>query len=349
MLHLIHAIIRALRCLRGALLLLEYWGYLRLKPFSWRGRPSIRVSDDVTIVCITLGTETNYHDVVYRWLACGPKEVIIVTIDARLPQISRLADRIGDPRVLVHSVPKPSARRQYYEGVRRVRTPYFVIADDRSLWSGGTLARIVHPLHDPGIGGATGLQIVGPAIQAGLTAWERFGSLNLVRRNIMHSALAYFNRGQVLNLSGRLSALRTSVFQNDEFYDFFLNEKWLGNPVTTGDDNAFTVWCVRHGWRTWFETSDEVLLVAKVSPSSLYLKQLLRWQRDTIRCYVADLVFSVKKCNARHLLRAVLNLLVYYITDAATLLEMLFLLAVGVGWLRDRHVSPLQYECLNPF
>ena len=82
------------------------------------------------------------------------------------------------------------------------------------------------------------MQKVRPVNGVRFTVWESVGALNLVRRNIIHSSLAYWNNGQVLNLSGRLYIYKTKISENDEFYHVLKNDLWLDKyPIRTGDDS----------------------------------------------------------------------------------------------------------------
>lgn len=142
---------------------------------------------------------------------------------------------------------------------------------------------------------------------------------------MQHATVAYVNRGQVLNISGWLAAFRTRIFQKQAFYDFFLQEKWLRQfPIRTGDDNAFTKWVVREGWETWFENDPNKAAIVLSLPGPVYLKQLLRWQRDTTRHYLSDFYHGFRNAQKRILIRAVTNLIIYYITDASILAELFF-------------------------
>lgn len=276
---------------------------------------------------MTLGSEPGFQEVVRKWLQQDPGAILICTIQEMLEPVQALVDELGDARISVICVARASARRQQWELVRHVKTDFLVMADDRSHWSSDTLQAVLGPFSDPTVAGVTSTQVVRPANGLQLTLWEFFGHLNLQRRNVQHSALAHFFDGQVLNLSGRLSAFRVCVFQTEGFYEHLVNSVWLGRyPMETGDDNAFTTWLLQKGWRTSFVTGDDVVVRAGVSSDSLYLRQLLRWLRDTLRYYIIDLYFSLRTCQARDVRRSVSNFVVYFITDISMVLEIFLLL-----------------------
>lgn len=324
---------RWLRLARLALDLVEYLGYLLLKPVGVDSAPfAAQRRASTTIITATLGTEPHFEKVVRLWLKADPGAVIITTVDAQFSRVKELLDGIGDSRISLYSVDAPSARRQYYESISKVKTTFFVATDDRTRWSHSTLDAILAPFRDPSVGGVTGLQEVRPADGRKLGAWESVGALNLARRNVQHSALTYFNCGQVLNLSGRLSAYRAGIFAEPGFRDAFLSELWLGRyKLNTGDDNTLTTWVVRRGWRTRFQNAEGARVSAGTNKDATYTRQLLRWLRDTMRCYLSDLIFAIRSGERRHLSRAISNMLVYWITDFTTLLEVGFLLLVSIS------------------
>ncbi|KAF2969755.1 hypothetical protein GQX73_g3867 [Xylaria multiplex] len=303
--------------------LVEYWCYRKLAPFSHNTSQDDELLRQVTIVSITLGTEPRYRETISQWLTSNPSAIIIITIKSKYSDLVKLIESYDDSRISLHWVETPSARLQYAKAVQLVKTPLFVIADDRSRWMPGTLNGVLRPLSNTQIGGATVFHGVAPMNDKYFTPWELFGLLNIHRRNVQHATVAFINGGQVLNLSGRLAAFRTNIFQKQAFYDYFVHEKWLGRfAIRTGDDNAFTTWVVREGWETWFENDPNAATTVLSLPSSIYLKQLLRWQRDTARHYLSDLFYGFRSAQKRLIVRAALNIVVYYTTDVSILVEL---------------------------
>lgn len=186
-------------------------------------------------------------------------------------------------------------------------------------------------LSDPAIGGVTVPREITPAPGKRLSGWEAFGALNQVRRRILHSALAYYHDGQVLNLAGGLTGARTSILQSDAYYNELRTETWLGRyKLVTGEDNTCTRFMVQRGWKTGFLNGDEARVFAGVSPDSKYLKQVKRWSRDTARSYLKDVHFALKSGVRRAYVYAFLNIVANYASDAAVLFELGYLLVYTV-------------------
>ena len=317
---------RALRCFRAALDLLQVYGFKALRNTQARRVPGYESkSVPVTVVSCTLGTESRYLATLRSWLSNNPSEVVIVTIDSARDRVTELISRITTHKIHVLSTPEPNFRQQMVLGIRKVKTELLVFADDRTFWGPSTLRSMTDALSDREVGGVMTMQRVIPTATTSLelTSWESFGALNLVRRNINHSFLAYFNNGQVLNLSGRTVAYRTEILQNESLLNAFLHDYWRGKHlIRTGDDNFLTTWTLHHGWKTHFVTNPHASISCSVCPDAAYIRQLLRWSRDTARAYIMDLVWAVKFGGRAHVLRCMLNILCNYMSDFAVLAEI---------------------------
>ena len=308
--------------------LFQYIGYLGLRiPIS--SNQLLTPHEDVTIISATLGEEDDYLDTVATWLIVKPKAIIIVTVDAAVSRITDVISKLGDERILLFTVTKPDIRKQLTKGIQNTTTKLIVLVDDDSRWSPQTLRYLISAFQNPFVGGVNTAQTVRPR-STRFTLWESFGALNLVRRNILHSTVAYFNKGQVLNLSGRTVAYRTAILKNNEFYEAFLNDYWRGKHlIKTGDDSFITSWIVRRGWDTVFLNQPDGAIVTTVNHDVTYLKQVLRWSRDTGRHYWRDLLFAVRTCQPRLCIRSFLNCICNYTTDFSVVGELGFLIVLS--------------------
>ncbi|KAL8833095.1 MAG: hypothetical protein Q9170_004504 [Blastenia crenularia] len=322
---------RWLRYLRLMLDLVEFYGYVRLGHDHRAQGTEDHRPNQFTIISCTLGDQPDYTANVKSWLACDPAAIIIVTIAAKHDNVQTMVETLEDPRIRVYSVKLAGFRRQACEGIRRTTTPFLIVVDDDVRWSLHTLPKISMVFADPVVGGATTIQQVRPSSGHYLTTWESFGALNLVRRNILHSFLAYFVNGHVLNLSGRTTAYRTRILQHEEFYSLFQNDYWRGrHHLRTGDDNFLTSWVVQRGWQTRFVNSQSALITTTVEANSSYLKQLVRWSRDTARGYLRDLRFAVWKGDASFRIYCLMKILANYTSDVAVTVEVGILLVVTI-------------------
>lgn len=309
--------------------LLQYIGFLKLRVSTSSNQP-LTPESDVTVISATLGDEKNYINTVRSWLRCDPTAINIVTVEKAVNRMEALVKKLDDNRVDLYSVKSPDIRRQLVVGMQNTFTKLVVLVDDDSKWSPQTLSCLTYAFAEPSVGGANTTQYVLPRSKD-FTMWESFGALNLVRRNILHSALAYFNNGQVLNLSGRTVAYRTSIIKNDEFFHAFLNDYWRGRYlIRTGDDSFITSWIIRRGWNTAFLNQPNSAIFTTVNDDLTYTNQVLRWSRDTARHYLRDLGFAFEANECRFYTRSFLNWTSNYATDFAVLGELHFLFAVFI-------------------
>lgn len=254
----------------------------------------------------------------------------MITIESAAPRIRALLREIDDDRIVLLTVVNPDIRQQLSIGIQNTNTKLVVLVDDDSKWSKKTLEYLTASFTDPVVGGANTMQMVHGRYRV-LTLWESYGALNLVRRNVLHSYVAFFNSGQVLNLSGRTVAYRTSILQNEEFFTAFLNDYWRGKYLLrTGDDSFITSWIVRRGWKTSFLNQPDAIITTTVNDDFTYLKQVLRWSRDTARHYLRDALFAIRTGRSDMYVRSALNWTANYATDFAVFGEVVFLAIVSL-------------------
>lgn len=307
--------------------MLQYYGYVRHRQ---RAQQSLNFgkfdSAGFTLISLTLGTEPNYLRNIRSWLATDPHRLIVSTTHDRVTQLKALLKEFADEQVFIVSVPRASWRQQCCQALPHVKTPYTVFLDDRVRWRPQLLQLVAKEFSNPSVGGVTTVSTVVPK-NSTFTIWESFGALNIVRRNILNSFLAYFGDGNSLNLSGRTSAYRTRIIQQSEFYHGLQNEYWRGKHlITTGDDNFLTTWILSHGWATGFVSHENARVFANVNGDSSYLKQVTRWSRDTARCYSRDLWQAVRTRNIDFLQRTIMKIVANYSSDLAIIVEVCVLL-----------------------
>lgn len=322
----LNCLCRLLRTFRVCLDLLQLYGFVALR--ARQRRNVLRrdcTSTSATVVSVTLGSEQRYKETLQSWLANQPRQILIITVESSRPRVEVLVRSIGDERLQVFSIPAPDYRRQLIVGIEKVCTDVVVFADDRTYWGSDTLSGLLTALSDSRVGGVNTMQRVvsaGSRPQA-LSIWESFGALNLARRNILHSFLSHFNDGQVLNLSGRTVAYRTRILQDQRFVTAFLNDRWRGKYIMrTGDDNFLTTWILHNGWKTSFVTSSSSIIACSVAPDVVYIRQVLRWSRDTARWYLRDLNWALTHGGRKHLIRCLLNIMCNYLSDVVLIVEI---------------------------
>jgi hyaluronan synthase len=71
--------------------------------------------------------------------------------------------------------------------------------------------------------------------------------------------------------------------------DAWLNEKFLGSPVTWGDDRALTSWLLKTGWKTVFNYRARAFTIVPDTLKKLLVQQL-RWKKS----WIVNFFFTIK-------------------------------------------------------
>ena len=89
-------------------------------------------------------------------------------------------------------------------------------------------------------------------------------------------------------MSGRTSAHRTEILNDESFITGFKNEyldTWIGRfgPLNADDDNFITRWMVEHDHKIRIQYSEEACIQTTVGEYPKFLSQCMRWARTTWR------------------------------------------------------------------
>lgn len=215
------------------------------------------------------------------WLAQNPSEVIIVPDAADIDVLRRLA-AIRDARVRVLAFEHQGKRSALGVGIRAARGDVVVLVDSDTRWLPGLLDFVQMPFADPMVGGVGTQQNV---YQRTTSIWRRIADW-LVNLRYYDYVPAMSRVGAVACLSGRTVAYRRAavmpVLSNleDEFF--------LGRRCVAGDDGRLTWLVLASGYKTVHQSLARAL---SMFPSSFpaFVKQRLRWSRNSYRCYLTVL------------------------------------------------------------
>lgn len=260
------------------------WGVYRpIRPIK---NPLYRADQDVTIVVPTIDAGEEFVEAARSWLACNPKEILVVTEEAVREQIQTLiAERIhhsAAEKIRVLSVPKASKRIQMVKGIQHTTTDILVFADDDAIWKPTMLDYILACFEDESIGGVGTSQTVKP-LHKWRSIWEVLAGFRLTIRNIEVAASTHIDGG-VCCISGRTAAYRTIILKDPSFQHNFVNDYWRGKYLlNSGDDKFLTRWMISHGWRTYMQVCPEAELLSTFKDNWRFLNQVLRWTRNTWR------------------------------------------------------------------
>ena len=160
-------------------------------------------------------------------------------------------------------------------GAREAQHELLIFVDSDSFLDPFAVRNIVQPFKDKDMGGVSGRTDVANTYTNALTRMQSVRYYIAFR--IMKAAESYFD--SVTCLSGPLSCYRRDLVLR--YADAWLNQKFLGQRATFGDDRSMTNFILRHN-RTCYQDSAVCMTIV---PSSyvMFLKQQMRWKRSWLR------------------------------------------------------------------
>jgi hyaluronan synthase len=231
--------------------------------------PAYREDPDILLECLD------------SWLAQDPNEIIIVP-DVEDTEVLRRLSLVEDPRVRVLAFEHRGKRSALGVGIRAATSEVVVLVDSDTRWEPGLLEAVQMPFADPAVGGVGTQQNV---YQRTTSIWRRMADW-LVNLRYYDYVPAMGRAGGVACLSGRTAAYRREailpVLPNLE------NEFFFGRRCVAGDDGRLTWLTLASGYKTVHQSSAKAL---SMFPSSLsaFVKQRVRWSRNSYRTYLTAL------------------------------------------------------------
>jgi cellulose synthase/poly-beta-1,6-N-acetylglucosamine synthase-like glycosyltransferase len=214
------------------------------------------------------------------WLAENPTEVIVVPDLQDIEVIERLQRRAEvDPRLVLVPFRHHGKRSALGVGIRRASSEILVLADSDTMWEPGLIAAVLAPFRDPMVGGVGTRQ---NAYRPRTSAWRRVADWMIDVRYLDY-VRAQSRRGAVACLSGRTVAYRRSVVL--PVLEHLEDEFFLGRRCVAGDDGRLTWLVLGSGYRTVYQSTARALSMFP-DTGRAFLKQRLRWSRNSYRCYL---------------------------------------------------------------
>ncbi|KAK5109391.1 Type 2 glycosyltransferase [Meristemomyces frigidus] len=253
----------------------------------WTFRPipipdcPIYTSDDVTIILPTISTGGEELETTLRTcLKTEPRELILVTVDANIANLNKVANSVNAKKIKVLSIREANKRRQMCRAIPEVTTRITVFVDDDVIWPEKVLQWMLAPFDDEKVGGVGTSQRLKRPEKMSIIGF--LGACYLERRNFDCSACLHIDGGLPC-LSGRTVAYRTSILQDEAFTYGFTNEEWRTCQLNADDDNFITRWLYSHNWKIAMQYHKEAEIRTTLEDSSKYLSQCLRWVRSNWR------------------------------------------------------------------
>lgn len=201
-------------------------------------------------------------------------EVIVIndgSTDETLSEILRMKQQFPDLVVVDWKVNR-GKRHGMAEGFKRAQGEIVIQLDSDSYIEPKTLRTMILPFRNPEIGAVCAHADPDNANQNLMTRMQ--AAYYFMSFRILKAAESTYHT--VFCCSGCSSAYRKSAVL--PILDTWLNEKFLGLPVTWGDDRGLTNWVLKEGYRAIY--SDEAQAYTIV-PDTLqqFIKQQVRWKK----------------------------------------------------------------------
>lgn len=274
---------RLFRYLRLIVNCISHWTF---RPIPIPESPSY-TSGDVTIICPTIATGGDeLSDTLRTCLQAEPHEIILVTVDANVASLNKLAHSINAKKIRVLSIREANKRRQMCRAIPEVSTAITMFVDDDVVWPRKVLQWMLAPFEDPRMGGVGTSQRL--RRKEGFSVWDFLGAAYLERRNFDCSACLHVDGGLPC-LSGRTVAYRSNILQDEAFTHGFTHEEWRTCQLNADDDNFITRWMYSHNWKIAMQYHKEAEVQTTLESSPKYLSQCLRWVRSNWRSNITSM------------------------------------------------------------
>ncbi len=209
----------------------------------------------------------------------NPEEIIVV-INGGGKNATIYKKIARSVKAKVYVLPEPAKRPAVALGIKKAKGSIVLLLDSDTVLRKGSLKELLKPFKDKNVGGATSTQMI---LNARASITRKFaGWMEDIRFAISQRAQSSF--GAVGCLPGRFIAFRRELLL--DCLESFVNQRFLGQLCTSGDDRYLTSHVLKKGYKTVLQASSYVYTNCPDTFIGL-LKQQVRWarssQRETLR------------------------------------------------------------------
>lgn len=191
-------------------------------------------------------------------------------------------------RLKFFKLPQNGGKREaLVAGVHQAKHELVVFVDSDSFLEPHAIRNLVQPFQDPKMGGVAGRTEVENKFTNSLTKLQAVRYYIAFR--IMKAAESWFDT--VTCLSGPLACYRKELILKNE--TAWLNQKFLGQPATFGDDRSMTNYILKTH-RTGYQ-DNAICSTIVPSDTKVFLSQQMRWKRSWLRESLRAFLFMWKK------------------------------------------------------
>ncbi len=209
-------------------------------------------------------------------------------IKQMIRELEKETDYAIKGRVHYYMQPENAGKREALAvGAKIAKHELLVFVDSDSFLDPFAIRNIVQPFQDAKMGGVSGRTDVANTFTNNLTKMQSVRYYIAFR--ILKAAEGLFDA--VTCLSGPLSCYRKDLVL--KYSDAWLNQTFLGQKATFGDDRAMTNFILRNHRTTYQDTA----VCSTIVPNTykVFLKQQMRWKRSWLRETFVAATFMWKK------------------------------------------------------
>lgn len=246
--------------------------------------------EDVTAIIPVYQPPPSFINTIQSLASNGVPRILVV---ADITCVENVKDMVKDyPQVEVIPETKPGKRSAMATGLKEVKSRLTFFVDDDIQWCDTALEYLIHPFNHSD-------KIKGVGCEHKARKKHAFDvemilcDMRLSVRMLELFATSVIDQGASC-ISGRTACYVTNFIQEDEFYDQFLNEKFFGMQVVSGDDKFLTRYVMKKGGKIWHQGGKKCDLSTTFERGTRFMKQLLRWSRNTWRSDITCLFIERK-------------------------------------------------------
>jgi hyaluronan synthase len=219
-------------------------------------------------------------DTIDSILKNNPDEIILILDHTEEKLMKFLRDDYKHIRkIKPYYIDIPGKRAALAKGIRLAQSEIVILVDSDTQWkTDHFLQNLIAPFKDPKVGGTGSRQ----KVKLKDTWAQKIIDWNL---DLKYSDYVPSDSlsGSVLCLSGRTAAYRRKILL--PVLDKLTNERFLWHRCLGGDDTRLTSLALQQGYKTIYQ--ENAVAESEFHPSLwMYLKQKVRWSRNSFRCYI---------------------------------------------------------------
>lgn len=238
----------------------------------------IYTGNDVTCVIPVYEPPPSFLKTIEHLVKNGPHRILVVADITCVDSIRQMCAAYPSVEVIPES--KPGKRPALVAGIKACKTKLIAFVDDDVQWVDTFLENLVAPFQNPKIGGVGCKQVA--RIGGPTELIQILADMRLAVRYLELRASTAMDKGCSC-ISGRTGCYRTELLQCDDFYDYFLNEKFFGMQLQSGDDKCVTRYMYNRGFKTYHQFYNNCKLSTSFESGMKFMRQNLRWSRNTWR------------------------------------------------------------------